>query len=232
MTCRVISSATTTQERQNTERQFSSPCKEGSRNWPLIFTQWLEKELRGKWRVYASSYNLNIVRKWECDHDGKKHLDLIWGCDCNISWGGTVTATIWWIILQKTHRKNKYCLHNNILVTDIGIIFLGLTSSTMNLVSGQRCSQSSNKWKSNDAQSASHRLWVKNPSKVTLDEVQPSERCLFSTKSNLITLYMCVCGAEVLIKNDLHLVMYRSNWIYWTLTRHDGLIYTLWLSFF
>lgn len=77
----------------------------------------------------------------------------------------------------------------------------------------------------------------KNPSKVTLDKVQPSARCLFSTKSNFITLYISAAGCSshqewfslcyVQVKLNLMAVFITS-------AKLDGLICTLWLllSFF
>lgn len=55
-------------EAERWKRQSSSSAERGSRNWPLIFTQRLEKEFRGKW-VYMSSCNLNTVKRQECHHD-------------------------------------------------------------------------------------------------------------------------------------------------------------------
>lgn len=82
----------------------------------------------------------------------------------------------------------------------------GLVSSAMNLVSGQRCSQSSSKWKSNHTQSASHRLSAKNPSKVTLDEEQPSALCSLGKLCQNNFIHTLLCRAEVGIKTDFHVV--------------------------
>lgn len=89
-----------------------------------------------------------------------------------LNWGVICVCTVF-VNLPRSWTGCKTLLFSTLRTT------FRLTSSTINLVWGQHCSQSSNKWKSNEKQSASHRLSVRNPSKVTLDEVQPSARCLF-----------------------------------------------------
>lgn len=106
------------------------------------------------------------------------------------------------------------------------------------MASGQLCSQGSNKWKSNDTQSASHRLCVRSPSKVTLDEVQPLARCLFSTKSNFFTLYISVLGWSshqervslccVRVRTESNCSVCNFSWAWWTNLHSLAFTFLLW----
>lgn len=155
-------------------------------------------------------------------------------------------------VIKTTGKEiTRYCWDNNIQVSDwylislhkshqLRIIFFRFDIFIYEFVLRTDCSQICNKWKSNDIQSALHRLWVKHPSKVTLDEVQPSARCLWSTKSNFITLYISALGwsshqewftlCYEPVKQNLNAVFCNLSSAWWTHLHSSPFTFLLWRS--